>query len=157
MSGTRFTRRGRTSPPEVVLLPRPGLCSRIGWSHIELHFLDLPITQVTDQVVDLSPNDLPIACDDTYQCWVIDESMSSAGLPLGDPIQTSHPRLRPVRPPTSSPTPVASPKQKSTPSEAHLEPSAGHSRATSQYRKHRRAGLCPWKIKQWGCVFSLGG
>ena len=43
-SDAHFTGRGRISEPEVVLLPRPGLFLGIGWDHIELHTLDLPIT-----------------------------------------------------------------------------------------------------------------
>ena len=152
-----FTGRGRTSQPEVVLLPRPGLCSRIGWSHVELHVLDLPTAQATKQVVDLSPGDLPVVCEDTSQCWVVNESMSSARPPPGGAIRTSHPRLRLVCPPTSSPTPGASPVQKPAPLKIHLESSAGHSEATSQYQEHRRAKICLWRIKQWGCVFFLGG
>ena len=109
-SDAHLTGSGRTAQPEAVVLPRLGLCSRIGWSHVELHVLDLPITQAVDQVVGLSPGDLPIACEDIYQCWVVDEGMSSAGPPPGGAIRTSHPRLRPVRPPTSSPTPEAFPE-----------------------------------------------
>ena len=67
-----FTGSGRTGKPKVVLLPRLGLCSRIGWSHVKLHVLDLPITLAANQVVDLSPGDLPIAYEDTYQCWVVE-------------------------------------------------------------------------------------
>ena len=37
-----------------------GLYTRIGWSHVELQVLDFPITQVVDQVVGLSPCDLPM-------------------------------------------------------------------------------------------------
>ena len=43
--GAHFTGKGRTGEPEVVLLPRPGLFSRIGRGHVKLHVLDLPITQ----------------------------------------------------------------------------------------------------------------
>ena len=81
--GAHFTGRGRTSQPEVVLLPRLGLFSRIGWSHVELHILDLPITQTTDQVINLSPGNLPMPCEDTPQCWVVNEGMPSGGPPLG--------------------------------------------------------------------------
>ena len=47
--------------PKVVLLPRPRLFSRIGQGHVELHILDLPITQAVDQVVDLNTGDLPVS------------------------------------------------------------------------------------------------
>ena len=126
-----FTGREWTGQPKVVLLPRLGLCSRTRWSHVELHVLNLPITQVADQVIDLSPGDLPVPYEDTYQCWVVNEGMSSAGPPPGGVIRTSHPRLHPVHPPFSSPTLEASPRQKSSPLEVHLESSVGHGGATN--------------------------
>ena len=78
--------------PEVVLLPRPGLFSRIGTGHVELHVLDLPMTQVTGQVVDLSTGDLPISGEDTPQYWVVNEGVLSTGPPPSGTIRTSHPR-----------------------------------------------------------------
>ena len=48
--------------------------------HIELHILDLPITQVAHQVVNLSPDDLPASGEDAPQCWVVNE-----GVPLTKP------------------------------------------------------------------------
>ena len=74
--GEHFTGKGRTGEPKVVLLPRPGLFSRIGWGHVELHVLHLPITQAAHLVADLSPGDLPMSSEDTPQCWVVNEGMS---------------------------------------------------------------------------------
>ena len=54
--------------PDVVLLPRSGLLSRIGRGHVELYVLDLPMTQVAGQVVDLSTGDLPVSGEGTPQC-----------------------------------------------------------------------------------------
>ena len=85
---------------EVVLLPRPGLFSRIGGCHVELPVLDLPITQVASQVVDLSTGDLPVSDEDPPHCWGVNKGALSTGPPLGSSLQTSHPRLHtPLRSP----------------------------------------------------------
>ena len=110
MSGARLTGRCRTGQPEAVLLPRPRLYSRVGWSHVELHVLDLPITQAADQVVGFSPCDLPITLKDKYQSWDVSEGMPLAGPPLGDVFRTSHPRLYSVHLPPLPPTSGVSPK-----------------------------------------------
>ena len=54
--------------PDVVLLSRPRLFSRIGRGHVELYILDLPITQMVGQVVDLSTGDLPIFDEGPPHC-----------------------------------------------------------------------------------------
>ena len=46
-------------PADAVLLPRPESCPRATWSYVELHVLDMPLTWEADQVVGLSPYDLP--------------------------------------------------------------------------------------------------
>ena len=130
-SSARLTGIGRTGQPETVLLPRPGPCLRIGWSHVELHILDLPLTREVDQVVGLSPCYLPVPRRGQIQSWVVNEGMSSAGPPPGGAMRTSHPRLHLVHPPSSSPILGASPKHKPSPSEAHLVSSASHGGATS--------------------------
>ena len=53
---------------EVVLLPRPGLISRIEGGHVELHVLDLPITQAASQVIDLSTGDLRVSDEGPPHC-----------------------------------------------------------------------------------------
>ena len=93
---------------DVVLLPRLGLFSRIGRGHVELHVLDLPITQAAGQVVDLSTGDLPISDEGPPHCWGVNEVASSTEPPPGGSLQTSHPR--PHTPPRSparrSPSPL---------------------------------------------------
>ena len=76
--------------PEVVLLPILWLFSRIGQGHVKLHVLDLAITQAAGEVVYLSTSDLPVSGEDTPQCWVVNESASSAGPPLSGSLRTSH-------------------------------------------------------------------
>ena len=90
--GGHFTGRRRTGKPEVVLLPRPGLFLRIRRSHVELHVLYLPMTQVARKVVDLSTGDLPMSDEDTPQYWVINEGVLSTRPPLSGTLRTSHPR-----------------------------------------------------------------
>ena len=83
--------------PEVVLLPRPGLLSRIGRGHVKLYILDLPITQAAGQVIDLSTGDLPVSNEGPPHCWGVNEGALSTRPPLGGCIRTSHPR--PYTPP----------------------------------------------------------
>ena len=87
---------------DVVLLPRLGLFSRIGRGHVELHVLDLPITQAADQVVGLSTYDLPVSDEGPPHCSGANEGSPSTGPPLRDPLRTPHPR--PHTPPSQSPT-----------------------------------------------------
>ena len=129
--GAHFMGRGRTGEPKVVLLPRPGLFSRIGRGHVKLHVLDLPITQAVHEVVDLSPGDLPASSEDTPQCWVINEGAPSTGPPPSGALQTSHPRPCTILSLSSPPTLEASLKKITPPSKVHLESSASHGGATS--------------------------
>ena len=62
--------------PEVVLLPKPGLFSRIRRGHVELPVLDLPITQATDQVVDLNTCDLPVSDEGPPYCCGANEGFT---------------------------------------------------------------------------------
>ena len=61
--------------------------------HVELHVLDLPITQKAGHVVDLSSGDFPMSGEDTPQCWVVNDGALSTGPPPGGTLRTSHPRL----------------------------------------------------------------
>ena len=126
-----FTGRGRTGEPKVVLLPRPRLFSGIGWGHVELHALDLPITQVAHQVIDLSPDGLSMPCEDTSQWRDINEGMSSTGPPPSGAFRTSHPRPHAILSLFSSPTPEASLRQMTPLLKAYLESFVGLGEVTS--------------------------
>ena len=66
---------------EVVLLPKPGLFLRIGQGHVELHVLDLPITQAAGQVIGLSTCDLPISDEGPPHCYGASEGSPLTGPP----------------------------------------------------------------------------
>ena len=95
--------------PEVVLLLRPGLFSRIIQDYVELHILDLPITQVAGWVIDVSTSDLPVSDEGSPHCWGVNEGAPSTEPPLGGSLRTSHPR--PHTPPWSPTQQISSPLQ----------------------------------------------
>ena len=70
--------------PEVVLLPRPRLFSRIGQGHVELHVLNLPITQAADQVIGLSTCNLYVSDEGPPHCCGASKASPSTGPPPGD-------------------------------------------------------------------------
>ena len=105
-----LTRSGRTGQPEAVLLPRLGPCPRMRWNHIELHVLDMPLTWEADQVVGLSPCDLPVTLKDKSQSWVFNEGRSQVRPPPGSAARTSHPRHHSAHLPLLPLAPEASPK-----------------------------------------------
>ena len=125
-SDARLTRSGRTGQLEAVLLLRPRPCLRMRWSHVELHVLDMPLTWEADQVVGLSPGDLPATLEDKSESWVVNEGRSLVGPPPNSAIRTSHPRHHLARLPPLPPTPGVFQKQKASPSGAHCESSAVH-------------------------------
>ena len=89
------------------------------------------MTQTTGEVVGLSPSDLPVSGKDTPQFWVVNEGTSSTEPPLGGTLQTSHPRPRAIRSPSSPPTLEASLEQTTLPLKVHPESLAGPDGATS--------------------------
>ena len=99
--------------------------------HVELHVLDLPITQAAHQVVDLYPSDLPMSDEDIPQCWVVNEGVPFTRPPLDSTFRTSHPRPHAILLPFSPLTSEASIRQMTPSPKVHLESSAGHGGATS--------------------------
>ena len=106
MPDARLTGKGRSGLPDAILLPRPRERPRTKRSHVELHILDMLLTWEADQVVDLSPCDLPAPHEDLPCCWVVIEGRSSLGPSPGYVIRTSRPRLRMEPPPVSSSIPT---------------------------------------------------